>query len=76
MVIGRFSRSNRGRQTERLQLAAPVILKRRLQHARHFEGRGGHASDRQQRCRVEFEDFIDAVGDNDISGRGAAVAPH
>ena len=65
-----------GGQAQGLELAAPVVFKGSLQHARHFKRRRRHARDGQQRGGINFDDLLHAVGDDDIAGGGAAVAGH
>lgn len=65
-----------GWEAEVLELAAPVVLEGRLEHSRHLEGGGGDTSNGQERGGIDFDDFIDGISDDDISGGGAAVTGH
>src|SRR5581483_11231864 len=69
-------RPHLGRQAERLQLAAAIILEGGLQHPCHFKCRGGNARNGQQGGCVNLDDFIHAIGDDHVARGGPAIAGH
>ena len=53
---------------------AAVILKRSLQHPRHFKGGGGRSRDGQDGVAVEFDHLVGAIVHDDVARRGAAIS--